>query len=262
MNTGTFVALAGLPRSGSTLFSSILNQNEKIYASSNSPLCEIMWQSLHICNVSEQARASKTQGKSRALLTYIVNGFYHDINKEIIVDKTRSWTTKENFSMLEMVFGEPKSVVLVRNVKDVVRSFIKLRIDNDIKMDVEEQLIDLDDIYHPLIMKPFTSVKDALEYDTKSLFIDYDNLTKNPGHELKRFYKYLGVDDFNHNFNNVINITQEDDSVYGLENMHKVRKTVKKIKNNIKLSSELEKKCDQMNSELLDLGLNEKIYEV
>lgn len=261
MSNTNFVALAGLPRSGSTLFTSILNQNKKVYASSNSPLCEIMWHSFYLCNNSEQALASGTSHKTGALLTYIINGFYHEIDKEIIIDKARSWTTKENFQILNIVFEQPKSIVLVRDVKDVVKSFIKLRIKNNIKIDVEKDLIDLENIYHPLIMKPFLAVKDALKYETNSLFIDYDNLIKNPNHELNRFYKYLDLDSFFHDFNNIKNVTQENDSVYGLKNMHKIRGKVEKIQNNVKISKELEKKCDFMNRVLDDLGIKEKINE-
>lgn len=259
MSFNTFVAMAGLPRSGSTLFTSILNQNEKIYASSNSPLCEIMWHSFYLCNESEQAKASKTSHKTKALLTSTVDGFYDDINKEIVFDKARSWTTKENFEMLSIVFDKPKSIVLVRDIKDVVKSFIKLRIKNNIKLDIEKDLIDFDQKYHPLIMKPFLSVKNALQYDTNSLFIDYDNLIKDPQKQLDRLYDYLGVEKYIHNFTNVKNINEEDDRVYNLKNMHKIRPRVEKIQNNVKISNDLENKCNFMNDCLKKLGLYEKI---
>ena len=38
-----FVALSGLPRSGSTLLSSILSQNINIHAEGNSAICQLMW---------------------------------------------------------------------------------------------------------------------------------------------------------------------------------------------------------------------------
>ena len=38
-----YIFLAGLPRSGSTLFTSILNQNPDIFASSSSPVCNTLY---------------------------------------------------------------------------------------------------------------------------------------------------------------------------------------------------------------------------
>ena len=53
-----FYFLSGLPRSGSTLLSSILNQDERVYASANSPLLDMLYYNEQYWRDSEQGRAN------------------------------------------------------------------------------------------------------------------------------------------------------------------------------------------------------------
>jgi hypothetical protein len=57
------IALSGLPRSGSTLLSSILSQNIDIHAEGNSAVCQLMWDMEVSCNTSgqEQIKANKRE---------------------------------------------------------------------------------------------------------------------------------------------------------------------------------------------------------
>jgi sulfotransferase len=56
------------------------------------------------------------------------------------------------------------------------------------------------------------------------LFIKYEDLVKNPTKELTRIYNYLELPYFNHDFENIEQITQEDDAVYGIYGDHSIRK--------------------------------------
>jgi hypothetical protein len=41
---------------------------------------------------------------------------------------------------------------------------------------------------------------------------------------MTRVYDYLGIDDYNHDFDNIKQITKEDDTIYGLgEGLHEIR---------------------------------------
>lgn len=53
--------------------------------------------------------------------------------------------------------------------------------------------------------------------DQQMLFIGYNDLCSNPRQELERYYAYLGLPYYEgHDFNNVKQITKEDDEVYGV----------------------------------------------
>jgi len=54
------------------------------------------------------------------------------------------------------------------------------------------------------------------EYINKMLFIKYEDLTKNPEDDIKKVYNFLGIAYFQHDFNNIEQITKEDDNVYGI----------------------------------------------
>ena len=62
------------------------------------------------------------------------------------------------------------------------------------------------------------------------LFIKFEDLTSHPEIQIKRIYDYLEVPYFQHDFNNVEQITVEDDEIYGVFGDHKIQKEVKPIK--------------------------------
>ena len=47
---------------------------------------------------------------------------------------------------------------------------------------------------------------------------------------MDRLYEFLGLEPYAHDFNNVEQITKEDDSVYGIYGDHNIRNEVKPIK--------------------------------
>jgi len=57
-------------------------------------------------------------------------------------------------------------------------------------------------------------------------FIKYENLCIDPAGEMNRLYEFLGLDAYAHDFDNVEQITKEDDSVYGVYGDHNIRSKV------------------------------------
>ena len=55
-----------------------------------------------------------------------------------------------------------------------------------------------------------------LKQHEKVLFIKFEDLCINPKKELKRIYSYLGLKEFQHDFDNVEQLTVEDDRVHGV----------------------------------------------
>ena len=62
--------------------------------------------------------------------------------------------------------------------------------------------------------------------DKRMLFIKYEDLTKNPTREIQKVYKYLEIDEYEHDFDNVEQTTKEDDEVYGVFGDHKIQNKV------------------------------------
>jgi len=66
--------------------------------------------------------------------------------------------------------------------------------------------------------------------DRNMLFIKFEDFTLNPEKEIIKVYKYLEIDQYDHDFNNVEQITKEDDEVYGVFGDHKIKSIVQQIK--------------------------------
>ena len=61
------------------------------------------------------------------------------------------------------------------------------------------------------------------------LFIRFEDLTLYPQKELDRIYDYLNLERYKHDFQNVEQLTQEDDKIHGIFGDHKIRKPVKPV---------------------------------
>jgi len=59
--------------------------------------------------------------------------------------------------------------------------------------------------------------------DEKIHFVKYEDLCLYPDEELRKIYEYLGVEPFKHDFDNIEQITHEDDSVYGIYGDHVIK---------------------------------------
>jgi sulfotransferase len=66
--------------------------------------------------------------------------------------------------------------------------------------------------------------------DKNMLFVKYEKLMDDPTKEMNRIYDYLEVNRFTHDFNNITQITQEDDSVYGVYGDHVIKPKLTPVK--------------------------------
>jgi sulfotransferase len=239
--------MAGLPRSGSTLISSILNQNPNIYASSNSPIVPLAATVESSIIMSEPYNAHPRPKVVKKTVAGVIENYYSDRKEEYIIDKSRSVTIPEHFRCIQRNFDyKPKVIIPVRNVTDVLASFLKLIykspsdqenfIDRDIaKLNEINLYLSKDDTRVDYLMKPKGMIDNQLygiafmlqpEFRKYAHFIEYDNLVSDTRGEIEKLYSFLGIDPFEHNYANIKNVTPENDKIYGVVNMHTVRKTI------------------------------------
>lgn len=223
----SFIALSGLPRTGSTLLSAILDQNPEIHAEGNSAVCQLMWDMQVSCEstASEQLTANNRQATQEALVSAIPAIYYKNTTATHILDKCRSWTLPANMDMLKKyVRNDPKVIVLTRPIDEIVRSFVQLRKANGWQGDLESDLLIPDS--EP-IMRSLNGVKWAQENNNgEFLFIEYADLVADTQDVIDSIYEFCGFDSFAHDFNNIVNKFPENDSVYGLIGQHDIRPSV------------------------------------
>ena len=197
----TFYFIAGLPRSGATLLSAILNQNPKFYSGPNSPVLNMIL-AIDSFKYDEMFLADPRQDSLDLVKTSIIYNFYHYQKQSVIFDKNRGWTKHIDIIQNNILTNnKPKIICTVRNVKEILTSFIVLLRQNNYTnksflYDSEKHKND-DDICLTLLTTGIVgnSIKGMLEiYDKhpdKIHLINYDDLVFNTEKSMKSLYKFL-----------------------------------------------------------------------
>ena len=258
----TFHFLSGLPRSGSTLITSLLNQNPQIHASTNSPVLDtIHYTEEYLLKNSEQYRAHPKPDCAHKVISSIPHNYYYNVSESIIVDKSRGWVNQlEHIN--DYITKSPKIICPVRNIHDIIASFLQLIersddnnfIDDNLKYNNIEINNDNRSDYlmcsQGIIGLSYIALSEAYRkgWDKYILIVEYEDLVNNSQVEMNRIYDFLDLPHYTHNFDNVETEFEEKDIVYGLKDMHKVRTKVEKIyrNNEMYLSNDIINKYKQM----------------
>lgn len=248
-----FSFLSGLPRTGSTLLCSILSQNPKIHAEGHSHVCEMIRQVYYgsrndrLDNWKEYILVSQKQKSIEDVLRMVPYVYYADVNKSIIIDKDRNWTLPDNLDLIKLyVEKNPKIIVLVRPVEEIISSTINLRLKNNFQ---EDSLYDNILTHNDPTLSSIDGVIWAKENNTgEFLFIHYDDLVFDTKKTIKKIYDFCEWSTYEHDLGNIIRPFEQNDEVYGLMGLHDVRKTVYKQKYHIDLPKNILKKCRYFNS--------------
>jgi sulfotransferase len=165
-----------------------------------------------------------------------IDSYFNAItDKKYVLEKSRGWGVYRGF--LESFYPDPKIICLVRNLKDVVASYEKIYRNNPQSFDpIRDDSTGRGTTVHKRVdewMAATNTIGRATErifemirlgYDDKILFVKCEDLCLYPETEMSRVYQYLGIPYFKHDFDNITQITQEDDSVYGLtKDLHTIR---------------------------------------
>jgi sulfotransferase len=238
--------LSGLPRTGSTLLTSILTENPDFYHEGNSALCQLMWDTKVSCetNSYEQLLASNKLYIKDKLLKNLPQVYYKNVNSKYIIDKCRSWTLPENLKLIrDNITDSPKIIVMTRPISEIVKSFCYLNKINN-KPSREAQLIENGS--EP-IMRSLSGVTTAMEENSNQfLFVSYNDLITDPQNVINRIYEFLEVEKFDHNLGNILNRYPENEDAYELKHMHDVRNTIEKRTINYRLSKEVLDVCNKI----------------
>jgi sulfotransferase len=260
----TYYFMAGLPRSGSTLLSSILNQNPRFYSGPSSPVVSTILTLEDSLSNDDLFLGYPKPQQVKEIISSILPQYYSDREEPVIFDKNRSWTIR-----MEYISGyfdvAPKVLCPVRDTAEILTSFISMIRRNPYQVDgkinfIDEMLVKnniplTDDNRCELLASPSGILGQSAEglrkalmegYDNSIHLIEYKDLVSNPKETMKKIYEFLDEEPFEHTFNNLKNVNRENDAkVYGIADMHEVRPEVKSISANPEeiLSPEILEKC-------------------
>lgn len=233
--------LAGLPRSGSTLLGSILNQHSDIYVSPTSPLGDIV---TDIEKTLTKLDVQYTYDKSKVsynIYSSVLSNFYNHIPKSITIDKHRFWC-KNLDTVQRFLIHQPKVIITYRPIPEVLTSYISLIersghennfIDEHLRRDglpiTNSNRADHTWRYYvaPSYEAMITGMKSFPDWVH---MVDYNDLVKQPQEELKKIYEFLEVESHQNDLNQIYNFCgEEKDEEWGLKGLHDIRPKLEKI---------------------------------
>jgi sulfotransferase len=235
---------SSLPRAGSTLLQNILGQNPDFYVTPTSGVLELVYGARGNYTSSAEFQAQDEDLMREGFRNFCnkgLMGFFDAItDKPYVMDKSRGWGYHRDF--LDFFYPNPKIVCMVRDPRAIFSSMEKNFRKNpdkdkgfvnhaELQNVTTEQRIDSWANGIPVGMafqRLYQIIKEG--NDKSMLFVKYEDLMNNPQDQMYRIYQYLQVENFIHDFDNIEQITKEDDSVYGIYGDHVIKPKITPVK--------------------------------
>ena len=235
--------LVALPRSGNTLFGSLMNQNPDVAVTPNSITLEIM-KDLFLLKQTDVFQNYPDHKSLDNVLDSIFDTYYKDWPQKYIIDRGPVMTPG-NFMLMQNHFKRPlKIIIILRDLMDVLASYIKwfenepTAFPNKYGHTTIEQKLSMLMNKDGAIAKDLEAIKNSFNYPEICHYLRYDDLVNQPEIEINKIYDFLEIPRFNHNFKSLnqfkINGMSYDDTVVG-NRMHTIREEIRKEDNPYRL---------------------------
>lgn len=230
--------ISGLPRSGTTLLSTILNQNPRFQASISGPLARFARAVIDQSSAMSGYRHQCPAEKRKTIIQGIFANYYDDQTKEVFFDTNRGWT--KLLPLLKELFPYTRVIVCVRDLNWVLDSFESLYRKNPL----DKQLMIPDEHAESVYSRcdylmgtdktvgfAYLGLKEAITSAEKNMLmlVEYEQLCRNPEGMLKAIYNFIDQPYFDHDFNDVEVSYDEFDQDVNIKGLHTTRKRVEWI---------------------------------
>jgi sulfotransferase len=225
-----------------------LGQNPDIHTTPTSGLFEMVSSCRTLFSNGIEWKAQNNEEIEKGFKSFLKNGiygYYEAItDKPYVVDKSRGWGMEYDF--INAFDPNPKIICMIRDPRSVYASMEKNYrknstkdpgIVNHIKMQNTTTFKRVETwVSTPPVGLAFERIQQMLLDGTASniLFVKFEDLTKAPDAEMRRIYNFLQIPYYQHDFDNVEQITTEDDEVYGIYGDHNIRQRVEPVPNTYK----------------------------
>lgn len=225
--------LAGLPRSGTTVLSALLNQNPEMYVSTTSSFVEVLWRNYSLFDYESEMPSLDVPAIQKMKHDYLRNvgniWFKNLTDKKIVVDKRRMWHSKTNIKMYKEIYGvKPKIICTVRDIAEIVVSFMKVFEAND-QLFVHHKSLN-SEIYGVVYDRLRETFFDS--YLTECIHIvEYNDICDNTEKTLNNIYRFLEMKPYKHDLKNIV--VHEKEGNHHFKNLHNIRGTLTKTDTNL-----------------------------
>lgn len=231
-----FHFISGLPRSGSTLLSGLLKQNNRFYAAMSSPVASLMNGCLEQMGAGGEFFTFFDDKKRKHVCHSLFQSYYYDkTDYDVIFDTNRIWNAR--LHQLSELFENFKIICCVRDPAWIMDSFERIYRKNP---------FDYSRMYSPqsrqtvysrcealinaagVVGSAWTALKEAYygEHSHRLLLLDYDLLTQHPRKTLRLLYEFIDESPVDHDFENVDYQEADFDEKLGVKGLHTVRRKV------------------------------------
>ena len=235
---------SSLPRAGSTLLSNVVGHHPNFYVSPTSALIDLILGSRIGYNNDRETAYTDTETWKKGFLNfnrYGLIGFMDAVSdKPYHFDKSRMWGAY--YSLLNMIVPNPKVVMMVRDLRAIYSSMekkfrqnpdVETKIMDNIKMNniTTDQRVTHWSKTHPVgysVIKLGELILQNL--DKNILFLRYEDFCQTPDEHMKKLYEFFEVEYFQHDWNNIQQLTSENDEAHGIFGDHKIRKELKPLR--------------------------------
>jgi sulfotransferase len=234
-NVQKYHFISGLPRSGSTLLSAILQQNPRFRAGISSSLCPLFTSAMNVMAGEGHALISKERRYN--ILRGLFASWAADLpDNTVVFDTNRLWTAR--LAALRAVVPDAKIICTVRSVAAIMDSIERLIRANPL---LPSRLFSDDEranVYtrtdalsqrNRLVGGSWTCLKEAFYGPDADalLVVDYDYLAQAPAKVTSLIYQFLGEEPFAHDFDNLVFDEPDFDEELRMPGLHKVRQNVR-----------------------------------
>ena len=227
-----------MPRSGTTLLSTILNQNPRFTAGISDPLEMYVNSVIKDTSTAVGMEVAVSIEKRKEIIKGLFDSFYSN-DTEVCFNTNRGWSA--NTALLDNLYPNFKMIVCLRDVPWVLDSFEQLNSKNPytVKPLYHHQM--LGTVYERCNMLmgnmpnfagyvagPIANIKQSMFCNERNhiCYVEYDTLVKHPQSTLQQIYQFLDEPWFEHDFKNIEASYDEFDEQTKIIGLHNVRKQV------------------------------------
>lgn len=253
MSEKTYHFITGLPRSGSTLLSSILKQNPSFHTSITDPLATFVKGTIETLANEPGMRAEVPVQRRKNIIKGMFDGYYADIKQPVIFNTNRGWTHLTY--LMSEIYPSAKYIVCVRDINWVLDSLETAHRNNPLSPNTVsggpgKSVYDRVNSFMDekgIVGFPYIGIKQVITGNEKHklILVEYDQLCKNPQNTIKSIYSFIDQPYYNHTFDDVEAQWDSYDSEIGIK-LHQVRKKVEKIPRNFILPPDILHKYSNM----------------
>lgn len=253
MNNKKYHFITGLPRSGSTLLSSILLQNPRFHSSITDPLASFVKGMIETIGTEPGVKFEVPVERRKNAISGMFDGFYSHIEKPVIFNTNRAWTYLT--PAMKEIYPDSKFIVCVRDINWILDSFeVAQRKDplsyNTVGGSIAKSVYQRVETFmtdEGIVGFPYIGIKQAITGNEKRdlILVEYDQLCRNPERILRSIYNFIGEEYYEHDFNNVERNWDEYDAEIGIK-LHRVRQKVEFIPRNFIIPPDILQKYANM----------------